>query len=476
MEEVIIVVGYGPTTVSAIAFSTVNGRAVCSAKKSVKCTPSQFGFHEINPQLLWEATCACMANVISLIGKGAKIHAIGFSFAGENLFLLDKKFEPLANAALYTDRRAVRANIQSVKHSFSDANFISRSFIPSQILHLRESQNELFRATAYFVSLQQYILTRLGLPPVWDRTMASCQRFFDSYSDTWDKDYISLMGLNEKKLGSEFLYSYEVVDKIDHFGNFSLDEPVPVIVGGHDADIGLLGLGITNESQDMIGEVSFSYLHVGYYSRKDALGEFRVGTHPGPFDNSAVTMKAYPHYCNAVNWFMDEIVGSQDVDVFHDMWTKCDFSGTSNRIKVSPRFFTSNGCFANLSLHTTKYDMFQSLMEALSFEARNLMEQALETKQGECTCLYVGGETAQDEHWMQLKADISGMTVKRMITNEAFAGGSAVLAGYGVSLYPSLEEAIKTFISVKDTFWPDSSNHIRYDRLYREYISSRSDE
>lgn len=53
---------------------------------------------------------------------------------------------------------------------------------------------------------------------------------------------------------------------------------------------------------------------------------------------------------------------------------------------------------------------------------------------------------------MQFRADLSGRTYERMSNNEASALGTAVLAAYGVGLYPSIGDAVASMVRIKDCF------------------------
>ena len=79
--------------------------------------------------------------------------------------------------------------------------------------------------------------------------------------------------------------------------------------------------------------------------------------------------------------------------------------------------------------------------------------------------IFAGG-ASKSPLWSQILADVLGMPVKVPVVKEATALGAAILAGYGVGLYPSIEEGAKRTVKWDRVFQPDASNHAVYEQLY----------
>ncbi len=70
------------------------------------------------------------------------------------------------------------------------------------------------------------------------------------------------------------------------------------------------------------------------------------------------------------------------------------------------------------------------------------------------------------------------MPVKVPVVREATALGAAILAGYGVGIYESIEEGARRTVRWDRTFEPDMENHSVYEELYpvwREVYAAQLD-
>lgn len=470
MTNAILVVDFGVFNVRAIVLDASCGASLCAVKRKYDISFINTGYSEIAPDMIWSYSCECVTNALSLIGKEVSISALSFSFPGENLLLLEENYQPVYNCIMFTDRRAIRQG-EKLASRYSREDYKISQFSPAaKVLYLKENMPQIFERTKYFVSIQQFILTKLGLPPFWDYTMAACHSFYNSNLGGWDPELLSAVNITEKNLGSDILSSCDIAGRINYYGNTRIGDHVPVVLGGHDSDLGLYGLGIIDEEQDIIGEVSGTFDHVGYTVRNFYKSTNSKAFHPGPLANTEIVMKAYAHYSTVLQWFMREIVGNTTDEAIYNMWKGCNFDGHPHVVRMSPCLFAENGLFSGIGLNTTKYEMFQAVIEALTFESRRLAESIIDKKSGTCTTIHIGGGPAVYDDWIQLRADVTGLIMKRMSNNDISAVGSCAMAAYGIGLYSSLEETIQNIVAVKDAFWPDLSNHARYDSLYRQYL------
>lgn len=80
----------------------------------------------------------------------------------------------------------------------------------------------------------------------------------------------------------------------------------------------------------------------------------------------------------------------------------------------------------------------------------------------------VGG-SANSEVWTQIKADVTGKVFQVPSSDTATTLGAAILAGVGVGVYRSFQEAVARTIRIKRTHQPDAANHQIYRRYYQLY-------
>ena len=71
--------------------------------------------------------------------------------------------------------------------------------------------------------------------------------------------------------------------------------------------------------------------------------------------------------------------------------------------------------------------------------------------------------------WLQLKADILGKKIICLKCKENGCLGAAILAGFGVGLFSSLNETAKTKVEIEAVYQPDFTRSKLYSRKYAIY-------
>jgi xylulokinase len=79
------------------------------------------------------------------------------------------------------------------------------------------------------------------------------------------------------------------------------------------------------------------------------------------------------------------------------------------------------------------------------------------------------GGAARSDLWLQIKADICGLSMVRMKEEETSTLGCALLAAVAVGDYGSVEEAAEAMVSLGRRFVPDRQTKSTYDRLFELY-------
>jgi sugar (pentulose or hexulose) kinase len=119
----------------------------------------------------------------------------------------------------------------------------------------------------------------------------------------------------------------------------------------------------------------------------------------------------------------------------------------------------------------TKYHVYRAVIEGLNFA---LMEglRTMEKRSGRrVKRLRLGGGGSRSDEICQLTADMFGLSVSRVQTNEASALGAAMCVYVSAGDYPDYAAAAEGMVRVKDTFEPDPAAHEVYERIYREVFT-----
>lgn len=326
----------------------------------------------------------------------------------------------------------------------------------------------------YWESQQQYIFRRLGLPAVNDYTMAARKQLCDITTLQWSQRFLDVLEITSESLGTNIVGTGEIIGKIQAYGEVEFDIPLPVIAGGHDCDVAMIGMGIMDESQKEIGDITGTFDHVGYIvngitniKKEYPLDPFC--SYSGPLKDTTICLGAFPTAGAALEWFMREINNGTKSEDYQKLWNETKFDG-NGKVMVLPTLDNNRGRIEGIGVTTTKTDIFRGVIEALTFENRKLIENCVKVKKGDIKGVRIGGGAANSDEWMQLRADITGRQIERMENIQISSLGSAVLAAVAVGIYPDLKTAVRKMVHVKDIFIPDKEVKCKYEEKYQEYL------
>ena len=87
------------------------------------------------------------------------------------------------------------------------------------------------------------------------------------------------------------------------------------------------------------------------------------------------------------------------------------------------------------------------------------------------TQLYAGGGGSRSDEILQITANMFGLPVHSIQTNEACALGASICAFVTIGRFPDYESAVKAMVHDGKVFEPDENEHVLYDQLYHQVFS-----
>jgi xylulokinase len=129
----------------------------------------------------------------------------------------------------------------------------------------------------------------------------------------------------------------------------------------------------------------------------------------------------------------------------------------------------ARGVWFGAGLHHTKAHFVRATLESVAYMLRRNVEilEGLGIAVREIRAL---GGGARSPLWNQIKADVLGVPVVTLTTEEQACLGAAILAGTAVGLYNSPGEAAQNLVTVADRWEPKFENRSTYDRGYELYV------
>jgi xylulokinase len=127
------------------------------------------------------------------------------------------------------------------------------------------------------------------------------------------------------------------------------------------------------------------------------------------------------------------------------------------------------GVFAGLSMNHERSHLARAVVEGCSFALRDVLERMDALGLAGQEIRVVGGG-ARSELWLQIKADVTGRTVRPVLADEPTALGAAILAGLAAGTFRDTADAVaRTVMPSARGYQPDERARTLYEERYAQY-------
>jgi xylulokinase len=177
-----------------------------------------------------------------------------------------------------------------------------------------------------------------------------------------------------------------------------------------------------------------------------------------------------------LEWFNQELSPDKSLRDLDEMASRVPTG--SRGLMMLPHFDGMNspmpdpdarGAFLNLSLHHTCADMYRATLEALGYTLNECLELFRQSGFDINRVRAIGG-AAKSDFWLQMTADITGLSIERPVMVEAAVLGAAMIAAVGFGALSSLQEGSEAFYKRARIFTPHTENHDVYEKLYGNHV------
>ncbi len=423
---------------------------------------------------------------------GGKIDALALSGYLFGLLPLDEYGKPLSGIITWLDTRA-RGVAEEIKNTIDKRELYSRTGCPplfiyplAKIIWLRRYKPDLFEKTAIFLGAKDYILYRLLGRYYAERSTASGTQLLNTLRLTWDEYSLSLAGIDEEKLpilvDSDKIISYIPREKASLLG---VDKSIPVIPGVFDGASVAIGEGGFREGICTSHISTSAMLRVA--SKKpvvDKSSEMRFQTYyllshtwlpGGAVNNAGIVLRWFRDNFGHVEKNQAKLLETNPYSLMDIEASKAP-PGSAGLIflpYVSGERFPNLGNLAKgvlfgLTLEHTRHHVIRALMEGTMLNLAIIME-ALEENGLSVEEIRVTGGGAKSRLWLQILADITGVSVRKVLAEDAALLGSAVLAYTALDIYRDIGEAIDNMVRVGDRVVPGEKNVAVYRELFNYF-------
>ncbi len=442
------------------------------------------GWAQQQPERWWELTkdtikillegLSEVRNQIQGIGVCGQMHGpVGVNPKLENdvttewtQIWMDKRCEGICNE--------VRNKHDELELAKITGNPITTGWPGFKIRWIKENQPDIYRNTKWFLVPKDFINYKLTGIAATDPSEASGTYLYDIESDMYSTKMAEILDLDLGKF-APIQPSYEVIGSIrDQIAcELNLPQRIPVITGGADFIVSLLGLGMVGggNAVDMTGTSTLFVVHKekpivnpSVQNLKHVLDGWLPFT---ILDTGGLSMKWCKDIFNTIkeNLTYEELIElAKKAPIGSDGLLFYPYLlGERRKENV-----LAKGCFYGLSLNLTAGSIFRSVMEgvaiALGRDIANFKELGVNIDKIIC----VGGAT-KNKLLYKIKADVS--QIPQVITDEPEASlrGIGLLTVYGLGLISEINTVFKDNNSVQTIIEPNPVNTSSYEKIQRKF-------
>jgi xylulokinase len=375
------------------------------------------------------------------------IAAICVSGLYPNMAPTDADGQPLRNAILYSDNRAVE-EIDYVNQRYG-LQLTSEEITPKIVWFMRH-EPDLFAKMRMFFNAHSYVVYKL--------------------TGQYTIDYIACPPA-------------QVVGEVTKAAaeQTGLVQGIPVLAGSGDVYFSLLAAGVIGP-----GDVTIYYGTAGLTTHCRSSLE-SLAREPYPVDDGyCFSYSAYMLTSGElVRWFRDQFgVCETEVAKWLDRSAYQLLDEEASQIQpgcegliLLPYFLgqrspvfdpLAKGVFFGLSMSHTRAHLYRAILESYGYGIRHGLEETSRSQDVEVKRLIATGGGAQSPLWRQIVSDIVGVSQEYVARADAPLA-DAYLAGYGVGLFPGFETLRQEWLEVTSVTESRMDIHPQYQPFYEIY-------
>lgn len=435
------------------------------------------GWSEQNPDTWLESTLSGLCELLENADKG---DICGISFGGQmhGMVALDQNDRVVRPAILWNDGRTEKQTkylnevIGKKRLTELTGNIAFAGFTAPKILWMKENEPENFSRVKKIMLPKDFLAYRLSGSFCTDVSDASGTLLFDVENRRFSEEMLQICGIKRDVLPKVY-ESYEIVGtlKKEYANALGLPENVKIAAGAGDNAAAAIGTG-TVENGDCnisLGTSGTVFISKDTFALDGANALHSFAHANGKYHLMGCMLSAAS--CN--KWWCENILKTSD------------FSAEQQKAplpKDNPVIFLpylmgersphnnpdARGVFFGMSMDTRREDMTVAVLEGVAFALRDSIEAA-KAAGAVLRSTKICGGGAKSPLWRSIIANVTGLTVERVESEQGPALGAAMLAAVGCGCFSSVDSAAKAVVRVTDKTLPDAEILSQYEKKYNKF-------
>ncbi len=446
----------------------------------------QPGWAEQQPRDWWAALGESVRSCVRAAAVDARdIAALALDTTCCSVVMLDGKGEALRPALIWMDvraqaqaRRIAATGDAALRINSDGGGPVSAEWMIPKALWLKEHEPQAFDAAHTVCEYQDYLNQRLTGRCVASLNNVSVRWHYRSQQGGWANGLLGKAGIAELagKWPREVLAPGTPIGPLvpEAAAHLGLAPGTPVVQGGSDASMAVIGLGVVDAGA-MALVTGSSHLQLGFSARalhgKGIWGSYSDAILPGLH----LVEGGQTSTGSIVNWFRR--LAGRDVayEALDDEAARVPIGAEG--VLVQDHFQgnrtphtdpLSRGAIVGLTLKHERGHILRAMMESVAYGTRLILEN-MAANGFVVRELTLSGGVAKSPVWLQVHADVLGLPLKLTRTSEAACLGSAVSAAVGAGCFGTIVEAARAMTRVTRVVEPDARAHEAYAAHYGRY-------
>ena len=456
-------VDFGTTSVKAVLFDEKLQEIAASSEEYILNTKGNRV--ELEPEKYW----SLFQNALSSIKAKSEIDCLAIDTQCETLILADEQGEPVRDAIVWLDNRAME-EAQMIEEHFGRKKVydvtgqpeITAAWPASKLLWVKRNEPEVWAKTKKIFLLEDYLLYRLTGRFVTQKTLQSSTIYFDIHQATWWKEMLEFIGVSEDMLP-------QLLDSGQYVGDY---EGIQVVTSAMDQIAAAIGAGVAKQGKVSVMTGTTMVIFVPTESVPAFDPNSIVPCHYS-FDGSYCLLSWSATAGLALKWLRETFLEkysfaelsemADSILVGSDGLTFLPYLCGSTMPKYNPE---ARGSFIGITPEHTSAHFVRSVMESIAC----MLKDNLDYLNIPVEEIRIMGGGAKSDVWCRMKTDI---TRKRLVTlknKETACLGSAILAGVGSGYYTSVQEVCDK-IATDRAYLPSGADYTAVYENFKKYDS-----
>ncbi len=487
VTKLIISLDSSTTAVKAMAWDAT-GRAVAEGRATYPLLQPDPTWYEQDADQWWHGACAALRQCVAQLDL-RQVEALGITHQRESFVPVDQAGRPIRNGILWLDERS-RAQVKTLEQRFGrDALHQLTGKPPAmtpslfKLAWLIEHEPAIITRTHKFLDVHAFLVYHLTGAFRTSTACADPMGLVDMANQCWAADLIQALGLRLDQF-AECVPPGAIIGTISQRAAVATGLPVglPVVAGAGDGQCAGLGANVTGPGR--------AYLNLGTAVVSGAFSTAYVAdrafrTLNAPIAGAYFLETVLKGGVFTVGWFVEKF--ARDLRALaSEQNGSAEMQLERMAAKVPPGALglllvpywnnvmnpywdpAASGITIGWTGAHGREHFYRAILEGVAFEQRLVGDAMMQAIGQPFTEYVVMGGGSRSDLWLQIVADVTGVSVVRSTTTEATCLGAAILAAAAIGWYSDINQAADRMTGISERFMPNPAMQAIYSRLYTE--------